>query len=184
MILDCRTDSFIGPMILIFDAETGEPFEREQNPDLLYVDTQAGIYRVAARDEGGNLLRDEEGDITWTEHRRRLKIIPDPDLEPIQLGTVEEWLETREREGYPTFELGAPATFQEAMDEAEIEAACEELGLDDETSEFVMASHRFSPGYLQTILKHGGDHDTYVRCKLILRASLDGKPEPTFPPRP
>ena len=48
-------------------------------------------------------------------------------------------------------------------------------------SEFVLASHRFSPDYLRTILDHGGDYRTYVKCKLILRAGLRGEPEPTWP---
>jgi hypothetical protein len=79
--------------------------------------------------------------------------------------------------------IDPPSTFGDAMHEAEIEAACEELGLDQATEDFVIASHRFSPGYLATILGHGGDYRTYVKCKLILWAGINGEPEPTFPTR-
>jgi hypothetical protein len=56
-----------------------------------------------------------------------------------------------------------PAQFR-TMHETEIEAACDELGLDEAKSEFVRASHRFGQGYLRTILDQGGDYRTYVKA--------------------
>jgi hypothetical protein len=182
MILDCRYDAFIGPMILVIDAATAEPVER--HPDLMYLDTEAGIYRVAARDEDGDLIRGEDGEITWTEHSHPLRVIPNPDLDDTTLDTVVRWLEEREREGPPDFSDKPPVTLDDAMHEVKIEDACVELRLGDDAAEFVMASYRFSPSFLRTILEHGADHRCYVECKLILRAKMNGDPEPTFPPRP
>ncbi len=74
-------------------------------------------------------------------------------------------------------------TFDKAMEEVEVERACEALRLDDDATAFVLASYRHSADLLRTILEHNGDHRCYVESKLLLRAAIDGQPDPVFPPR-
>jgi hypothetical protein len=171
MILDCRIDATtLGPLVAIYDAETGEELERHE--DMMYIDTDRGVYRLAARDGDGNLIRDAEGEITWTEHPRRLRIEPRPELAPEVRDQVAWHIERRQREGLPSFEDRPPTTLDEAMHEVKVEDACRALSLDDATTAKVLQSYRHNPSLLHTILEHNGDHVTYVQAKLEIRKEL------------
>jgi hypothetical protein len=171
MILDCGIDATtLVPLVAIYDAETGEEVER--HADLMYIDTDRGVYRLAARDGDGDLIRDAEGEITWTEHPRRFRIEPHPRLDPDMRESVAREIERRQREGLPSFEDRPPTTLDDAMHEVKVEDACRGLGLDDSMTEKVIQSYRFSPSLLHTILEHDGDHATYVRVKLEIMKRL------------
>jgi hypothetical protein len=67
-------------------------------------------------------------------------------------------------------------TFDAAMVEAEIEAACESMGLSAEDAAYVMDSHRASDGKLmRTLFAHRCDYPGYVECRLAIRAGLRGE---------
>jgi hypothetical protein len=66
-------------------------------------------------------------------------------------------------------------TFAAALIEADIEAACEALGLDEADTGYVIASHRASDGKLmRTMFSHRADYAGYVECRLAIRAGLRG----------
>ena len=75
-------------------------------------------------------------------------------------------------------------TFEAAANEQDaVKAACVDLGLDEGTTAFVLASYRRNGDLLHTMLEHGADHRAYIEAKLMLRAAMNDEPEPTFPPR-
>ncbi len=129
------------------------------------------------------MIRDDAGEAVYTEHSRRLRVEPHPDLDPGVRETLAGWLARLDREGVPTFEDSPPESLEDAMHEVAVEDACAELGLGEADVDFVLDSHRFNSDLLRTILEHGGDHRCYVECKLTTLAILNGRPEPTFPPR-
>jgi hypothetical protein len=64
-------------------------------------------------------------------------------------------------------------TFDAALEEAEIEAACDGLGLSAEDRAYVIGTHQaLGNGLLTTMLARGCDYRGYVGVKLEMRAVL------------
>ncbi len=66
-------------------------------------------------------------------------------------------------------------TFEAAMEEVEIEAACRTMGISLHETDLVITTHQsLGNNLLKTVLAHGGDYFAYVLIKLDIIREVEG----------